>query len=68
MKVKLTNGTVKLYETREVEIEKLSPEEANKYFEAFIETLYEAVGEDSWTDVLKYIKEFADEACENYNV
>ena len=68
MKAKLENGTMKFYKTKEVEVEKLTPKEANKAFDAFTETLYDLVGEDEWVDVLKYIRDFSLEACENYHV
>lgn len=68
MKAKLENGTMKFYETKEVEVKKLTPKKANKAFDDFAETLYELVGEDKWVDVLKYIRDFSLEACDNYDV
>lgn len=68
MKLTLDNGKMKIFEVKEVEVENLTVEEANNVFDVFTETLYEAVGEAEWTDVLEYIKQFSDEACKNFNV
>lgn len=70
MKAKLNQGTMKLYETKEVEIETLTSEKAISLWDAFTQTLYDSIDDDGyeWEDVLKHIRDFSKEACENYGI
>ena len=69
MKATLSQGTMKLYETKEVEIETLTSEKAISLWDAFTQTLYDSIDDDcEWVDVLKHIRDFSKEACENYQL
>lgn len=70
MKAKLNQGTMKLYETKEVEIETLTSEKAISLWDAFTQTLYYSIDDADceWVDVLKHIRDFSKEACENYGI
>ena len=68
MKTKLKNNTMFLYETKEVEVKSLTPKEANKHLDAFLDALFDVVGEDEWTEVIEYMRDYSVEACNNYKV
>ena len=68
-KATLSQGTMKIYETKEVEVQILTHEQAIDFWDAFTQSLYDSIDDDcEWQYVLKHIRDFSKEACENYGI
>jgi hypothetical protein len=73
MNIKLQKEKLTLFQMREVEVTELTAEEAIKTLDLFLETLYDAVTdtgmqEDKWTDILRHMRAYANDACNSCNV
>jgi len=72
MNIKLQKGKITLCKMQEVEVTEMTAEEAIETLDLFMEALYEAVPDDllcnKWSDVLRHMRKYAQDACDNYNI
>ena len=72
MNIKLQKRKITLCKMQEVKVTELTAEEAIETFDLFMDALYCAVPDDllynNWSTVLRHMREYAQDACDNHNI